>query len=701
MPRRRRLRQSRASKPPTAPTALRPSARALWCAAAVFVVALAVYLATLCPTVIDEDSGELAAAAHVLGIPHPTGYPLWTMLARACDFLPVGHTTAYRVALLSALSGASAAALLAWLVVSLTGMALPGAFAGIAFALWLPMWSQAVRPEVYALEAMLFAVFLITLWRWNDRRSPRRLLWVGLAGGFVAMHHRTGFLAAAPALVAAFWLTRPRRGRSLLPAAAAFIAPFLCYLYLPIRAAARPSMNWGYAVTAERFFYHVLGRQYARWAFANPLEQAAKEAARLLGEALAGPLWLSVLLAAVGLPFIFWGMARWCRTRPAVTVPLLAGAALLAVWVVEWGDTSDPKVWLTPLGLVLAMFGGAGLSFLADRPPLRRLGLPASAAAGIAVCGLLLFANWARADQSGVWRHRDRWWAALSRMDRKAIFVCEWDDPMFAGYYLQNVEGFRKDVTILRPHGLWNQWYVDLIEDPELRGVSQRLWREVTREYGLKHPGTPEFWEGTALFAYRLAQHYRGRRTVYTLHGPYKETLPGPPYFVGLTDRLYRLDFTFPDLAPIEDRSRPIVAFAGGIQLLSLGFSTSTPKNGDLVEFRARWRLDQPLPGALFAVQLVPEGAGPRQYARLAARGEFAQGFPVLYGQWGLPASPAGTAYEQKGALLIPSNAPPGRYRVRVGFAQAYPPHYGDWREVPGLTLDLRPPLRPLPTNGP
>ena len=43
-------------------------------------LALAVYLKTLALTVTGEDSGELIAAAATLGIPHPTGYPLWCLL---------------------------------------------------------------------------------------------------------------------------------------------------------------------------------------------------------------------------------------------------------------------------------------------------------------------------------------------------------------------------------------------------------------------------------------------------------------------------------------------------------------------------------------------------------------------------------------------------------------------------------------------
>ena len=659
---------------------------------------LAAYLMTICPTVIGQDSGELVSAAHVLGIPHPTGYPLWTMLARAFDFLPVGHTSAYRIALLSAVSAAAAAGLLTWLVIALTGLLLPGAFSGLAFAFWLPTWSQAARPEVYALEALLFAVFLVTLWKWDADRSPKRLQWLALAGGFVAMHHRTGFLAVAPALATALWLTRPRRAKVWAGAASLFLAPFLCYLYLPIRAAARPPMDWGYPVTLERFLDHVFGRQYSRWAFANPLDAVAKEAEKLLGEVFAGSGWPAWVVAAVGLPPIIWGLVSWSRRRPAVALPLAAGAVLLSVWVLEWGDTSDSKVWLTPLGAVLALFGGHGLARLGALFPRRRLGHLATAGLGAAVCGLLLSSNWPRADQSNVWKHRDRWAAALSQMDKHAIFVCEWDDPMFATYYLQNVEGLRKDITQIRPHGLWNRWYVDLIEDRELAQTSERLWREITNQSHLQHPGTPEFWDGTALFACRLAQHYRGRRTVYSLHGPARELIPGPPYFVGLSDQLYRLDFETPDLRPKGSVGNAIAELPGGVKLMSFELGSADLRAGDLVEFRARWRLEAPLPGLLFAVKLLPR-LDDRARQRLMAKGEFVQGFPVLYGMWGLPASPSGTVYEQSGKLIVPSNAPSGDYTFGIGFAQSYPPRYEGWTAIPNQAVRVS--SRPLPTNGP
>ena len=45
------------------------------------VATLVVYCYTLAPTLTLEDSGELAVAADYLGVPHPPGYPIWTIIS--------------------------------------------------------------------------------------------------------------------------------------------------------------------------------------------------------------------------------------------------------------------------------------------------------------------------------------------------------------------------------------------------------------------------------------------------------------------------------------------------------------------------------------------------------------------------------------------------------------------------------------------
>jgi hypothetical protein len=73
----------------------------------VFLISFTVYLKTLCPTVYVGDSGELIAAAYTLGIPHPPGYPLFTILGKVfITLIPIG-SIAYRVNLLSAFFASS------------------------------------------------------------------------------------------------------------------------------------------------------------------------------------------------------------------------------------------------------------------------------------------------------------------------------------------------------------------------------------------------------------------------------------------------------------------------------------------------------------------------------------------------------------------------------------------------------------------
>jgi hypothetical protein len=95
-------------------------------AAAVFLLTLCVYLAGACPTIYVGDSGELVAAVATLGIPHPSGYPLYVLLGKLFTLaVPLG-SVAYRMSLFSAVCAAAACALLHLLCRRL-GLAAPAA----------------------------------------------------------------------------------------------------------------------------------------------------------------------------------------------------------------------------------------------------------------------------------------------------------------------------------------------------------------------------------------------------------------------------------------------------------------------------------------------------------------------------------------------------------------------------------------------
>src|SRR5213593_2817976 len=78
----------------------------------VFLIAAAVYLITLTPTVPFWDSGEFIAVSYILGIPHPPGTPFYVLLGRVATLIPFA-SIAQRVNGLSALSSAIAVMLTA------------------------------------------------------------------------------------------------------------------------------------------------------------------------------------------------------------------------------------------------------------------------------------------------------------------------------------------------------------------------------------------------------------------------------------------------------------------------------------------------------------------------------------------------------------------------------------------------------------
>src|ERR1041384_692152 len=84
-------------------------------AATTLVVFIGYYL-TMAPDLTLEDSGELAVGSFYAGVPHPPGYPVWTIFTWLFTVLFPVANIAYRVGVASAVSGALASGFLAFMV---------------------------------------------------------------------------------------------------------------------------------------------------------------------------------------------------------------------------------------------------------------------------------------------------------------------------------------------------------------------------------------------------------------------------------------------------------------------------------------------------------------------------------------------------------------------------------------------------------
>ncbi|HEX7977461.1 MAG TPA: DUF2723 domain-containing protein [Gemmatimonadaceae bacterium] len=167
---------------------------------------LAVYVATLAPSVTFWDAGEFIAAAHVLGIPHPPGTPLYVALAHVWSQALGGVIGVARaINLLSAVCTAAAGAGTAWLVARRYPGA-TGAWAGVVGAvsagLMTSVWSNATETEVYSL-ALLHAVALLLAAAMAGEGGQRDERWLLLTGYLIALAPAVhlSVLVAAPAAI--------------------------------------------------------------------------------------------------------------------------------------------------------------------------------------------------------------------------------------------------------------------------------------------------------------------------------------------------------------------------------------------------------------------------------------------------------------------------------------------------------------------
>jgi hypothetical protein len=80
------------------------------------IISFGVYLYTLAPDVTLEDSGELAVGSMYAGVPHPPGYPMWTIYSWVFTKILPFSNIAWRVAVSSAFAAALSCGIIAMMV---------------------------------------------------------------------------------------------------------------------------------------------------------------------------------------------------------------------------------------------------------------------------------------------------------------------------------------------------------------------------------------------------------------------------------------------------------------------------------------------------------------------------------------------------------------------------------------------------------
>jgi len=436
---------------------------------------------------------------------------------------PTGLSTAVRINLFSTLMSAMAHGLW-FLVIhhvlrlfsSDRRFQLIGAFAAVLVsATAFTVWNQStVNEKVYTVSLVTIALLSWLAFRWQEKLEravdDNLLVLMMFVLALSVGNHLMAFLAA-PSLLLFVLLVRPRaliQPRLYAAGAAAVMLGLSIHLFLPVRSGLGPIINeaqptcegvgdaLGAIATYGNAGCEELSSALKRDQYDKPPlhPRQARPEAQLLNwfqyfdwQWARGASGNDVTFGAGRLPFTLlfialgaFGLAEHYRRDKISWAYMLSLFAVLSAGLVyylnfKYGFTIEPpeifggsrdvhevreRDYFFVVGFsVWGLMAGLGIAALWDR--VRRSGL--SLFVGAPVLGLALIPlafNFDRASRQGDYSARDWAYNLLMSVEPYALLFTNGDNDTFPLWYLQEVEGVRRDVTVAVTSYLNTDWYV-------------------------------------------------------------------------------------------------------------------------------------------------------------------------------------------------------------------------------------------------
>ncbi len=463
-----------------------------------------IYLTTVAPSVVQIDSGELAAVQATLGIAHPTGYPLYTIIGYLFSLIPLPFTKIFQLNLLAALYcsiGVGIFSITSKLVLdnldifstkknevkkkeikqtkkNITHNKLETkkiiipeptkyiaiSFSALALAFSRTFWFQSTSVEVYSLHILLINLIILFLVKAfvnkNDNPKSETNSWllfaVFLALGF--SNHMTTLLILPGTAYLYFNKNKFNTvsfKRLALMLLIFFPILFLIYSYLPIRASQNPSINWGNPIDLERIMRHVSGKQYQVWLFSST--EAAKKQLTYFINNLPTEFFITLIIASIGL-FTSYKISKKFFIFTLITF------FSTVLYSINY-DINDIDSYFLLAYISLAFFVVFGTIKIIELLLEKKIKYSFITFVLVIILSIQIYSNYSEVNQSRCYTFEDYTKALLNSTSQNSIvFGYEWDYYISESYYFQYVENFRKDITVIDKELMRRSWYYNQIK---------------------------------------------------------------------------------------------------------------------------------------------------------------------------------------------------------------------------------------------
>jgi len=478
-------------------------------------VSLIVYTITIAPTVAFWDAGEFIAAAYSLGVTHPPGAPTFILLGRLFSMLPTPFGVAAEINFISVLTSAFTALLLYGIILEIFNLwerereewegysplvkALAAGTGALAYAFSNSAWFSAVEAEVYSLSIMVTALCLWLALRHihgaGDSGRASFLLLIGYVLGIGTGNHLLALLTVPSILLLLWFHDRKvlKRVDLWVGVVVLFALGYTIYALIYIRSGLNPPVDINNPENWQNFRQVLQRRQYGS---ESMLVAMFSRRADFWGYQL-NFHFLRYLRSEFLLPFyviaLIGAIVNFIRDRRT----FLANAVLwliMGLGLVFYLNMPDPQprdrdYIFIGCYFATAIWIGAGMAGLTGyvqefmrmgseesaQEEGRGSGLPSALRAGVLIVGALgailvgtQFArNFHSHDRSGDYLSWDYGYNILQTCQPNAIIFTNGDNDTYPLWYLQVVEGIRRDISVVNLSILNLPWYIKELRDRE------------------------------------------------------------------------------------------------------------------------------------------------------------------------------------------------------------------------------------------
>jgi hypothetical protein len=442
---------------------------------AAFIFPFILYVVTLAPSVTFIDSGELAAVATKLGVAHPTGYPLFTVIGNVFTKLPVGDAV-YRLNLMCAFLSSFAIMLFFNMLLSLTVKIADGLkesklsetillnvslAASLVLAYSRTFWDTANAIEVYSLHTVLLIANLFLILKASgeiDRNSELTHDRFWLVFAFVLGLSFTNHLSTIFLSVGCLYLYFAVNGfgqlsfKRIMLMTIPFLLGISVYVYLVVRAD-NEILSWGNPHNFENFWRHFTGKQFSVWMFSS-FENAEKQFTYFTKNFPMEYAVFPLMFAVPGLFLLF----KEARRIFNFTLLLFLFCIIYAINY----DIYDIDSYFLLAFIVAVIWVCMGLLWLVSKVK--------DNASTISFAFLLLplmplVMNFEKTDESKNYFVDDYTNNVFKSADKNAIIMStQWDFWISSSIYQQFVRNIRPDIAVIDKELLRKSWYFEYLK---------------------------------------------------------------------------------------------------------------------------------------------------------------------------------------------------------------------------------------------